>query len=365
MLTDGQNGEACSIRMPPLPLDVKQFDVGSGVLTVNGVDFSGTEGPQGVRPQGLVQWKGGAGSRFRLCPRYPTTPAGPKDSQCTPFDQATIDTLIASVPTFENDPSYQVAVPDLDVINCPYWKFLVQENEFQSAGFFENSRCISPTESVAAFRATGLDDATANFFGLIVVGALAAPEQNPTRNCTVEKCCFSPFIQNDTPREHVEDTGFIDPLPNPDVFYSTLASIAATGGNRFNTRTKGFEAVHGGQVVANIDTWLDSNRIWLRNQACQVNNSGDVRAGTSTPFPTAAMILDMFGVVPKGGTRGAQMTLKAVFDFFMEGIGDRSAIKPDSVGLFDSPGGTFDPANGVFGDGNLGASVVALGTPRS
>ena len=62
----------CTFTAPAsLALRVKEFDVRAGdYLRVNGVVYTGTGGPDGIVPSGIVDWHGNAtdpGSRFQLC----------------------------------------------------------------------------------------------------------------------------------------------------------------------------------------------------------------------------------------------------------------------------------------------------------
>jgi len=82
------NHEYCDFEMPPYPLQVNMFHTEQccDKLTVNGRDYSGTEGPQGVIPNGTMRWRtdhsvNGADHAidgFEICSVRPaTTTAGP------------------------------------------------------------------------------------------------------------------------------------------------------------------------------------------------------------------------------------------------------------------------------------------------
>ena len=82
-----ENNQKCTITNPPaVPISVKTFAVEGthegkcsfDYLTVNGARYCGTEGPEGIVPDGSpIEWisdKGGTEADWKLC--FPPTPLG-------------------------------------------------------------------------------------------------------------------------------------------------------------------------------------------------------------------------------------------------------------------------------------------------
>ena len=65
-----KNAGSCTIEPPDgLPLRVYEFDVTSGSLLVDGVEYRGTDGPVDIKPSGLIQWDGNGTTTddWKLC----------------------------------------------------------------------------------------------------------------------------------------------------------------------------------------------------------------------------------------------------------------------------------------------------------
>ena len=81
-----ENDQKCTITNPPaVPISVETFAVEGAYkgkcydfLTVNGARYCGTEGPEGIVPDGSpIEWisdKGGTEADWKLC--FPPTPLG-------------------------------------------------------------------------------------------------------------------------------------------------------------------------------------------------------------------------------------------------------------------------------------------------
>jgi len=79
-VVDHGHNERCTFNMPALPLHVVQFNTEQccDKLTVNGIRYSGRNGPEGVTPNGPLSWYSDSsvgGGIFKICPVGSNPPA--------------------------------------------------------------------------------------------------------------------------------------------------------------------------------------------------------------------------------------------------------------------------------------------------
>merc|ERR1740139_1686233 len=218
----------------------------------------------------------------------------------------------------------QLDKEDLDLIICPWFKMVVRQNMEGGANLFSDNTCINAREVFTALLLSGLDAPSATLFAgsLARMAGMQNPEQDP------EAKCLNPFALNGVGGEHGFDTGFIDPLPNKDKWYNSVASHAKTG--KLNENLSGRQASEDGTTLVTIDDFFASDSLWRMNQNCQLQTEVDVVGDIGvTPFPVFSLMFDM--MIGEGPAK--EVTVKKMFEFTYEGKVDKFPFPSNSASL--------------------------------
>lgn len=197
------------------------------------------------------------------------------------------------------------------------------ENPGGNFNFFEDRLCVTQLEAGHAMLATGL----AQDLAFVFSGGIndRGGDQNLT-NAAGERCMNAFQLGQDfgTAGEHNLDTGFIDPLPDPDQFFRTIASFIATG--EAGNLEAGRQATEEGGFIITFDDFLALKPVFEVSQQCQVDRGTDGQTQPGFDF-TIERIMKMAG----GGV--AEVELKTFFELFYKGKFDPARIVPSSVPL--------------------------------
>jgi len=213
----------------------------------------------------------------------------------------------------------QLGTSDLDLIICPWFKMVVRQN-MEGFSLFGDNACITVPEAGRALVLSGLDQLSARLFagGLSRVSGMQGLGGN----------CLNPFALDGVAGEHGFDTGFIDPLPNKDKWYNSVASHAKTG--KLNENLSGRQASEDGTTLVTIDDFFASESLWRMNQNCQLQTEVDVVGDIGvTPFPVFSLMFDM--MIGEGPAK--EVTVKKMFEFTYEGKVDKFPFPSNSARL--------------------------------
>lgn len=233
---------------------------------------------------------------------------------------STLQELVALAQSLPASPS-ELGIHHLDLVICPWWKFALRLDLENQRDFFEDRQCVTADEAVTAMLDTGVTQSLADVFSEGVV------ERGQEQGLTTASgsTCFNPFLFGNTfgtRGEHNLDTGFIDPLPDENAFYRTVASFVATG--KPGDLEAGRQATEQGSAVVTLEDFQAVATEFDRMQQCQVDIGLDTQDTPGFTFTISRII-----ALASGGN--SEVGLKTLFDLFYKGKLDPSIIVPNSV----------------------------------
>jgi len=182
---------------------------------------------------------------------------------------------------------------DLDLIPCMGIKLAVKH------GWISDGTCVTKEDFASGMKKFGLGDSLSGM--LSARGLLPAIANQSGEIGTPADCLDFTQIQDMVGIEHSMSSGLIDPKPNKELFYESIASVAATGsvGNSEEGRKRKLSKT----LKVNVQTLLAADSFLKERHATDVAAGRDVVGAKVQNWVFVwTSLLDAFGTDPEGAS---------------------------------------------------------------